>query len=773
MLKIARGIGVSLLVLFLLSRLVIPNPSFDSPTSTLFEDSTGVLMGARIAQDGQWRFPSAEKVPVKFKECITQFEDQYFFVHPGINPVSIFRAFKVNLFAGRVKQGGSTLTMQVARMLGGVTSRSHWRKAMELFITLHLEINFSKDEILNLYTSNAPFGGNVVGLDAASWRYFNRPSDHLSWAETAVLAVLPNSPSLIYPGKNEIILRSKRDKLLKKLFEKGIISDQELELAILEELPTKPYPLPQHAMHLLDRANEFHPGERVRSSVSCSLQKSVQGILNSAIEQYKFNEIYNGAILIIDTKSGDIVTYVGNATNGKNHGNAVDVIRAPRSTGSVLKPFLYATMISHGEILPKMLVADIPTYYSGYAPKNFYINFDGAVPVNQALYRSLNVPFVRLLKQHGIERFYDQLKSMGMNSLVYPSNHYGLSLILGGAEGKLIEMTSMYAGMARRLQSYNENGIYSSNDFFVSSYFNEKPQYYSVSEDNLSAAAIYETFDALTHVNRPVSRNGWKSFGSSRKIAWKTGTSFGNKDAWAIGVTSDYVVGVWIGNADGEGRAALTGSGFAAPIMFDVFDRLPSSNWFSFPRMDYRTAYLCRQSGHKISAYCDEVDTLLIPKSVQNTETCPYHTIVHLNKSETFQVNMNCEKSENMVHKSWFILPPIQEWFYKIKSPLHKQLPPFRADCQVENNAVMDFIYPKYPNKIFIPKELSGQEGRAVFELVHRIPSSKVFWHLDGLYIGQTQDFHQLEISARAGVHVLVVTDERGNEQIKKFEIVY
>ncbi|UTW68180.1 penicillin-binding protein 1C [bacterium SCSIO 12643] len=761
-----------ILLLILLSRFVIPNPEFKSPTSTILEDSTGVLIGARIANDGQWRFPAMEEVPEKFEKCILLFEDQYFYAHPGINPFSIYRAIKVNAKAGKIRQGGSTLTMQVARMLRENKSRTMSQKLIELFWTLHLEINYSKSEILNLYASNAPFGGNVVGLDAAAWRYYNRSADDLSWAEMAALAVLPNAPALIYPGKNSEILRAKRDRLLKKLQKEGYLTEENLELALLESLPGKPYPLPQYANHLLDRAFEQKNGERVQTDISAHLQKSAQNVLNSYVKQYQYNDIYNGAILILEPKTGRIVAYVGNATTAKKHGNDVDVIKAPRSTGSLLKPFLYATMLSQGELLPKMLVADIPTYFSGYSPKNFYMTFDGAVPADEALSRSLNVPFVRLLKQHGVDRFYNDLTAMGMRSLVYNSDHYGLSLILGGAEGKLIEMTSMYAGMVRRLQHYNKTGTYSRSNMYLSSHFKQIPNKEEVGADRLSAAAIYETFEALTEVNRPISRTGWKSFGSSRKIAWKTGTSFGNKDAWAIGVTPNYVVGVWIGNADGEGRASLTGSGYAAPVMFDVFDHLKDTVWFEQPVSDYQETRVCAISGHKASQDCDLVDTVLIPNVIQNTKVCPYHIKVHVDMQEQYRVNMNCESADRILHKSWFVLPPVQEWFYKIKSPLYKPLPPIRPDCEAADDHLMDFIYPKFPNKIFIPKELSGQKGRAVFELVHRHPKLKVYWHLDGNYIGVTQDFHQLEIIASAGTHVLVVVDENGNELVKKFEVL-
>lgn len=761
-----------LALLFILSRFLFPNPGFNTPNSTVIEGEDGRLLGARIASDGQWRFPAQDSIPQKFETCITLFEDQYFYSHPGINPASLWRALRKNISAGKVKEGGSTLTMQVARMLNTNKKRSIWQKMKEMLITLHLEVNYSKEEILNMYVSNAPFGGNVVGLDAASWRYYSRPPHELSWAESAALAVLPNAPSLIYPGKNNELLRIKRDKLLQKLYKEGIIDKSTFELAKLENLPGKPNPIPQFSGHYLDRMEGIGKGKRYITTLSYSLQKSVQSLINKYCDTYSHNEVYNAAAIVIDTKSGDILAYIGNANNSNYNHNSVDVIKANRSTGSILKPLLYASMLSSGELLPKMLLTDIPTYISGYSPKNYYMVFDGAVPANEALYRSLNVPFVRLLQTYGVERFYSQLQRLGMSSLTYPSNHYGLSLMLGGAETKLIDITSIYAGLARRLMTYNESTTYTASSFYKSPFAGQEKDIENVNSNDFSAAAIYETFEVLTQLNRPVSEEGWKSFSSSKKVAWKTGTSFGNKDAWAIGVTPEYTIGIWVGNADGEGRPGLTGSNSAAPILFEILDKLPVTTWFDKPYNDFIQANICRWSGNKASINCDVVDLVEIPHSKANTPVCPYHIKVHLDKKEIYRVNADCENISEIINKSWFVLPPAQEWFYKDKSPLYKTLPPIRSDCKKENQKVMAFLYPMYPNRIYLPKDANGEKLSAVFDLVHRSPSSTVFWHLDGAFLAKTQYFHQMEINTSAGKHSLVLVDEDGNEIMKIFEVI-
>ncbi|MBL4625925.1 MAG: transglycosylase domain-containing protein, partial [Flavobacteriales bacterium] len=355
-LRYVKWFFVTVLLLVLISRTIVPDSKFETPTSTVVFDANGYLLGAKIATDGQWRFPQSDSIPNKFKTCIKLYEDQYFDFHPGINPVSILRALQVNIKSGRATQGGSTLTMQVARLLGERSARTIYKKVKELFIAFHLEINYSKDEILTMYTSNAPFGGNVVGLDAAAWRYYGRNANQLSWAEYAVLAVLPNAPSLIYPGKNQEKLRKKRDILLDKLKEKGHIDQQTCELSKLEELPSRPFPLPKYAYHLLDRVSVSHRGQTVTTTVDKFVQQRVQAIINRHVEQLSGNEINNAAAIVIDVKTNAIIAYVGNATNSWEHSNAVDVIKANRSTGSVLKPFLYSSMLSSGELLPEMLI---------------------------------------------------------------------------------------------------------------------------------------------------------------------------------------------------------------------------------------------------------------------------------------------------------------------------------------------------------------------------------------------------------------------------------
>ncbi|MFA8433141.1 MAG: penicillin-binding protein 1C [Marinifilaceae bacterium] len=769
---------LALLVMVLAFWLCLPSPLFRDPTSTIINSRERKLLGARIASDGQWRFPETEMVPQKFEQALLTFEDQYFYYHPGVNPVALGRAMIQNLKAGHVVSGGSTLSMQLIRISRKGKARNIYQKLVEMVQALRLELGYSKKEILALYASHAPFGGNVVGLEAAAWRFFGRSARVLSWAEAATLAVLPNAPSLIYPGRNNQQLRNKRNRLLDRLEEEGIIDGTTCQLSKLEQVPSRIHSLPSLAPHLLDRVHKEHRGERIQTSVNYGLQQRINNIVQKHQIRLEANQIHNMAVLVLDVETGESRAYVGNTRRrGEElHGNQVDVIRALRSTGSVLKPFLFASMLNEGELLPHTLVADIPTQIAGYSPKNFNLSYDGAVPANEALSRSLNVPMVRMLREHGIERFHHLMRKLGMTTLNRPAGHYGLSLILGGAEGKLWDLCGIYAGLARTLNHYNRyDGGYFANDI-------RKPVYQLIDSvplgreephSLLGAASIYQTFEALLEVNRPDGESGWQSFSSSRPVAWKTGTSFGFRDAWAIGATPDYVVGVWVGNGDGEGRPGLTGVSVAAPVMFDVFDLLPNSPWFEAPTEEMEQIAVCRESGHRAGRWCETTDTLWVPRSGLDTKVCPYHRLVHLDASKRYRVTSNCEAVSQMVHRGWFVLPPVMEWYYKKRNPLYRPLPPYREDCRgTRGKQVMELIYPRENNRVFVPMQLDGTRGKVVFEAAHHDPDAQVFWHLDGEYLGTTCQLHQRELSPDEGSHLLTLMDEQGNTLYKRFTVV-
>ena len=754
-----------LLLLFLLWLFCLPKQLFDYNYATVVESKEGVLLGARIANDGQWRFPPSDSIPKKFETCIRYFEDEHFYQHPGFNPVSISKALWQNLTTSS-RRGGSTLTQQVIRLSRKNKKRTYGEKLVELFMATRLEARHSKKEILALYASHAPFGGNVVGLDAASWRYFGIPPHQLSWGQTAALAVLPNAPSLIFPGTKDEQLQQKRDRLLKKLLDKEIIDATDYELALDEPLPKKPLRLPETAPHFTELLRKKAPSTRWKTSIDLKLQQHCNRLAENHHLALRQNQIHNLAMLVLDLENNQVLAYVGNAPTSAEHDPFVDIIQRNRSTGSVLKPLLFAAALDDGVVLPRTLVEDIPTVINGYQPENFDGGFDGAVPIDVALSRSLNVPAVRLLRQYGLSKFYKQLPEMGIKSLDQSSDHYGLSLILGGAESSLWEMTNAYGGMAKTLSFFNNSSSeYSSNAFEEAFFLNltESSSEKLTKPTILSAGAIYNVFESLQKVNRPSGQENWHFFNESQPIAWKTGTSFGFKDAWAIGVTPKYAIGVWAGNADGEGRPGLTGIQAAAPLLFDVLESLPNSGWFKTPFDELVEVKTCSKSGFLANPNCEEtINELIVSKGIQ-TETCPFHLTLLLGSSESYQVNSDCYPLENIKQKSWFILPPVLAYYYGKKHPEYKETPPFLSSCSPVNHPFMQFIFPERNETILLPREFGGGLGEVVFKLAHQQPENEVFWYLNNQFLGTTQQFHELALTPEPGEYVLSVMDEKGN----------
>jgi penicillin-binding protein 1C len=753
---------------FIVAVLLSPFPRFPASKSTVVEARDGTLLGARIADDGQWRFPGSNTVPEKFEKALLIFEDKYFYWHPGINPVSIVRAITGNIKAGEIVSGGSTITMQVARIARGNRPRTYPGKIMEMMSSLKLELLRSKKEILGMYVANAPFGGNIIGLEAAAWRYTGKSSAGITWAEAAALAVLPNSPALVFPGKNQERLESRRNELLKKLYEKEYFDSLTLILALDEPLPGEPKLLPSTAPHLTDFFYMKNRGEMIRSTIDPDLQEHANEIINAHQKDLSGNFINNSACLIVRVETGEVLAYVGNSAYGgsSENGGEVDIIRALRSTGSILKPILYAGMQYSGNLLPDALVADVPTRFPGFSPKNFDNSYNGGVPASRALSQSLNIPAVKMLREY-TDRFLGLLQKTGFTSFNNSADHYGLSLILGGGEVSLWELTGVYASMSRVLNNFLKEKKY-----FIGDYHSPVlvPENYPEAEkaENtdppLNASSIWLTYDALLKVNRPEGEAGWQYFSSSRNFAWKTGTSFGFRDAWAVGTTPQYVIGVWAGNADGEGRPGLTGISAAAPILFDLMNMMEPAGWFEEPLEDMTMINVCILSGFRAGPDCPEAMEVSACVNGLRSDMCPYHKIIHLDKTGTNQVTADCVPAAEIRNESWFVLPPAMEYFYRLKHPGYRVVPPMARGCISEKSIpVMEFIYPTSGVKIFIPRDQTGSLTRVIAEVAHRNPSKKIFWHLDDKYMGTTKHIHQIEILAETGEHVLTTVDEDGN----------
>lgn len=770
-LSVTRKVMLGIITLLVFGYMFcLPRQLFHVPYSTVVTDRNEELLGARIASDGQWRFPPRKTTPEKIKQCLITFEDKHFHHHWGVNPLSIGRAIYQNTKHKRIISGGSTLTMQTIR-LSRNESRTFGEKIIEMIWATRLEFRASKEEILSMYVSHAPFGGNVVGLDAAAWRYFGHSAEELSWAESAMLAVLPNAPAMIHLSKGRKMLLSKRNRLLKQLLEEKIIDSSTYELAVTEPLPDEPHPLPQIAPHLVSHFYKERNGQYTRSTIDRGIQTHIEDLAERWSNEFNRSDIRNLAILVIDIPANQVIAYCGNVHfDRKQSGNQVDVIQAPRSTGSILKPFLYYAMLQEGSLLPDMLLPDIPININGFTPQNFSLQYEGAVPASEALARSLNIPAVMMLQRYGVPKFHNFLQQTGFKTITRPSSHYGLSLILGGAEATLWDVTNVYAQMGRALVPDLTPRLTKEKEAKITEAKDEDEEEKEEKEKKKTArhtyiwdkGAVWQTFNALKEVNRPEEID-WKSIPSMQAIAWKTGTSYGFRDAWAVGVTPRYAIGVWVGNATGEGKPGLVGAQTAGPVLFDIFNYLPASSWFERPTGVFVDAEVCRQSGHLKGRFCEETDTVLILPAGLRTDACPYHHLITLAADEKHRVYENCANTEPVFQKSWFTLPPVWEWYYKQHHPEYRPLPPFKAGCGEDTFQPMQFIYPPINAHIRLPKQLDGSKGFLTVELAHTDPNATVFWHLDDTYLMQTQDFHKISLQPASGKHSLTAVDGEGN----------
>lgn len=757
----------------------LPDPLFQVPYSALLTDKDGHLLSARIARDGQWRFPLVENTPERFSTALVAFEDRRFFYHPGVDPISIARAVRDNLRSGSVVSGASTLSMQVIRMARGNRPRTFPEKLVEAVLAIRLELSHSKGEILALYAAHAPFGGNVVGLEAAAWRYFGRSPNDLTWAEHATLAVLPNAPGLVHPARSRTALQTRRNALLKRLHLAGSLDRTELALALLEPLPRRPLPLPQKAAVLLERLVSTHSPQNFRTTLDGHLQSRVEAILATHLPELKAAGIHNAAALVIDNHTMQPVAYAGNTGRPgmQGHGYALDLIQAKRSTGSLLKPFLFAAMLEAGELQPDALVPDVPLQYNGFRPENFDKTYRGAVRAKTALAQSLNVPAAVLLYRHGVARFQDMLKSLGMTTLFRAPDDYGLSLVLGGSEGTLYELTSLYANLARITAAGRQHEQLSLRppQLLINAPTNEPARKSSKGTPKapFGAGASWLTLKALLEVNRPGMEKHWQRFTNSRKIAWKTGTSYGLRDGWAIGTTPLYTVGVWSGNASGEGRAGLTGGSVAAPILFDIFGLLETGGWWDKPEHELKTIEVCEDDGYLPSNGCQRV-SVEIPRAAHFNAVSRRHRWLHLGPKRQWQVHAGCESVSRMQTASWFVLPPIQEYFYRQHNPSYRVLPPMRPDCGdalASRESAFDIVYPESGSGLVIPTDFGGMRGRVVMEAKHRNPNARLYWHLDGRVIATTMTFHEVAVDLDPGLHRLTLVDQNGERQSRSFRV--
>ena len=745
----ATLLGCGLLLFFAIDLIFPFKPKVQY--STQITASDGTVLHAFLSVDDKWRlYTNISEITPLLQKTLIYKEDRYFYYHPGINPFAMLRAVGRNIFTGRRTSGASTITMQVVRLLEP-KKRTYLNKLMESFRAVQLELHYSKDEILQLYLNLVPYGGNIEGIKAASLLYFGKAPQLLSLAEITALTIVPNRPSSLQPGtKNDALKNARNEWLIRfgkeRLFEKNIIQD-----ALEEPLMVKRLTAPKQASHLSLRLKKDFPDRPIiNTTVKIQAQKQTEEQVKNYVNRLQSMNIHNAAVLVINNETMTVEAYVGSADfDNPYDGGQVDGIRAIRSPGSTLKPILYATALDKGFITPKTVLNDVPTNFSGYEPENFDQNFNGQVTAEFALANSLNIPAVKILREVSTSVLIDKLKKADFQTIKKQSKDLGLSMVLGGCGVTLEELTRLFAAFS------NEGEL--------------KPIRYTTEnpvpkkgEQLVSKEATFLLNNILTQVTRPDLPTNFDNTYHLPKIAWKTGTSYGKRDAWSIGYNRKYTIGVWVGNFSGEGVPELSGANTATPLLFSIFNSLDynsSNSWYQMPE-NVSLRKICAVSGDIPSSFCDHQITDYFVMGVSPYRKCQHLRYVFTDLSSKISYCTYCLPESGTVKKTYPNLAPELIAYYESKKIPYQKLPPHNPACErvfkegapliiSPNDGSEYFIQTIEPQKI----QLSCQTGNDVQE---------VFWYVNDKLVKRSAPHEAVFISPPAGKVKISCSDDKG-----------
>jgi penicillin-binding protein 1C len=723
-------------------------------------DRNGKILRAFLNEDEQWCFlPQNKPVPAKLEKAVLTFEDRYFYQHPGFNPVSIYKALVRNIKAGKIVAGGSTITMQVCR-LAHPGKRTLSKKLLELLHAFKLEILYSKKHILALYLNNAPYGGNIVGIRAAAYKYYGREPEQLSWAEAALLAVLPNAPAQLSPGRNQQLLIEKRNRLLHILADKGYFDQNTCLLSCLEPAPDSRRLLPCQAPHLTRLAANRQDEPEISTTIDRELQNLVENTIDFRSSYLQENGIKNLAALVADNASGEILVWIGSQDfyDEKSNGQ-VDGVLAARSPGSTLKPFLYALAMDEGLIVPETKIHDVPTYFRGFQPENANKCYEGWVNTSEALTRSLNIPAVRLLNLYGYERFYYHLKDAGISTLFRPASGYGLTLIIGGCEVKMLDLAALFSGLA----NYGK--------FKPLRYLKNEPETKSV--QLLSPGSSWQILNITSELVRPGSENYWHQYDNQAKLAWKTGTSYGHRDAWAVGVNPQYTIAVWTGNFTNESNPSLTGAASAGPLLFAIFNALPKNSqntWFRMPENEMQEREICSVTGLAPSKWCSR-DTILVSRQAKSLRLCPNHQPFQIAMDGKNTVCSKCWQSHEHETRVYLLYPPQVKKYLDLNGYPIIAIPPHLPNCPTRTHDQLQIDYPQPGALIFLPRDIDLRQQKMTPQISGYPTETRLFWYLDDEYLGTSIGKENIPLLPTDGTHTLSIITPSGNTATTTFTI--
>ena len=785
------AIPAFVLLLFLILHLCFPLPKekLHQPPSTVVLDRNGEWLRAFTSTDDMWRITETtlDNVSPQFQTAMLTYEDRWFYHHWGINPVALFGAMYDNLKTGKVVRGGSTITMQLARLMEP-KERTIPNKMIEMFRAVQLELTYKKSEILTYYFNMLPYGGNIVGSAAASRLYFNKPQNALSLGEAALLAAIPNSPERLRPDRYPKRALKARKKVLQRMRNAGKITEHQMTEALQEHIPTKRYALPFKAPHLsrllAKKRTSYLSGNSnkpwIHTTIDHRYQDIAERILRERLRPLQAQGVSTGAVIVMDTKSKDVLAMVGSHDFfDADYSGQVNGTLAIRSPGSTLKPFIYALAIDRGLITPQTLLYDVPVDYLGYSPVNFDGKFTGYVTARDALANSLNVPAVNLYAKIGKDQLYTFLRRAGISTFAN-ENKYGLSLVLGGCGVNLLELTNLYAGLANmgmfspyKILKKNKNDIgkQKRNETELDKAVSPTTSDYRL----LKPETSWIVTEMLTTLKRPDFPEAFELTGTMPKVAWKTGTSYGHRDAWSIGYSPDFTIGVWIGNFNGTGSPILSGSDTAAPILFSLFTVLSgekTSQWFSKPEK-LKERRVCSLSGRLLTPHCPTSTTdMYIPNS-SPVEKCHIHKNIQIDISTGERLCSSCRTGRKYIDETIVVWPSEVATWLNASGYAVPVLPTHNADCTrlltgtppIILSPTRETVYhirsgvpPEY-QKIRLSASVSGD-------------TQDLYWFLNGELISKGEAVEPAFLTPVVGNHQLTCIDGAGRSTSLSLTIV-
>jgi len=721
--------------------------------STIVTDSKGEVIHAFLTKDQKWRMKTElEEISPLLRKTIVEKEDKYFYSHPGINALAIGRAFVKNIFRLKRTSGASTITMQVARALEPKKT-TYFNKVIEMFRALQLEFKYSKNEILQLYLNLVPYGGNIEGVKSASILYFKKNPDHLSLAEITALSIIPNRPSTLVMGKHNDRIVQERNRWLQQFAKDKVFTQKEIRDAISEPLTATRGTVPQLVPHLAWKLKQEGGGDIIKTNIELNTQLKTEKLVADYSRILTLKNIRNAAVIIINNQTHNVITYVGSAnfTDTIDAGQ-VNGAKAIRQPGSTLKPLLYGLCIDDGLMTPKTVITDVPVNYSGYAPENYDKQFNGYVTIEYALAHSLNIPAVKSLQMLGKDQFTQKLIDCNFKQIKKDQRKLGLSMILGGCGASLEELAGLYT-------------IFANNGKFTPPNYTQTPSSSNRGVTIISPAATFMINDILSQVNRPDFPLNWQSTEHMPKIAWKTGTSYGRRDAWSIGYNKKYTVGIWTGNFSALGIPELSGANIATPLLFKIFNTIDydsDEEWFTQPK-DCDIRMVCSETGLPPGDHCTSTVTDYFIPLISTTQLCNNMQEVALSADEKISYCKSCMPASGYKKKWYKVIPPEMQRYYDERHIVYEHIPPHNPDCErVFKEGGPSVLSPRNGSEYYInkkhpePLELSCNVGNDVH---------KVYWYINDQFFKSGEAHNHQFFVPEEGPVKISCTDDKGRNR--------